>query len=76
MFILEFLKNPRAIVTFVFALFALAVLRFGDQIGLGGRDVNFTDFDQIFDRCKAVLGGAPIPPFELIQVRGGHYGKA
>ena len=45
-------------------------------VGLGGRDVNFADFDQIFDRCKAVLGGAPIPPFELIQVRGGHYGKA
>jgi pyruvate ferredoxin oxidoreductase alpha subunit len=45
-------------------------------VGLGGRDVTFVDFDKIYGTCKAVLGGAPVPPFELIQVRGGHYGKA
>jgi pyruvate ferredoxin oxidoreductase alpha subunit len=44
-------------------------------VGLGGRDVTFADFDKIHGRCKAVLGGAPTPPFELIQVRGGHYGE-
>ena len=27
------------------------------------------------ERAKQVLGGAAVPPFELIQVRGGHYGK-
>lgn len=44
-------------------------------VGLGGRDVGFSDFDEIFDKCSAVLGGAEVPPFELIQVRGGHYGE-
>ena len=43
--------------------------------GLGGRDVTFEDFDKMLDKCKAVLGGAPVPPFELVQVRGGHYGE-
>ncbi len=44
-------------------------------VGLGGRDVNFSDFDEIYEKCSAVLGGAEVPPFELTQVRGGHYGK-
>lgn len=44
-------------------------------VGLGGRDVTFADFEKIYGKCKAVLGGAPVPPFELTQVRGGHYGE-
>ena len=43
--------------------------------GLGGRDIFFGDFDNMYDKGKAVLGGAPVPPFELIQARGGHYGE-
>lgn len=43
--------------------------------GLGGRDVGFDDFQGIYDKALAVLGGAPVPPFELVQVRGGHYGE-
>jgi pyruvate ferredoxin oxidoreductase alpha subunit len=43
--------------------------------GLGGRDVDYSTFDELFDRCKKTLNGAGIMPFELIQVRGGHYGK-
>ena len=44
-------------------------------VGLGGRDVNFSDFDEVYNRCSTVLAGGAIPPFELIQVRGGHYGE-
>ena len=44
-------------------------------VGLGGRDVTFKDFEKIYGTCKAVLGGAKVPPFELTQVRGGHYGE-
>jgi len=44
-------------------------------VGLGGRDVTFADFEKIYGKCKAVLGGANVPPFELTQVRGGHYGE-
>ncbi|MCU0665304.1 MAG: pyruvate ferredoxin oxidoreductase [Myxococcota bacterium] len=43
--------------------------------GLGGRDINMEDFDQMYGKTKAVLAGAPVPPFELIQVRGGHHGE-
>ncbi|MBN2530496.1 MAG: pyruvate ferredoxin oxidoreductase [Deltaproteobacteria bacterium] len=43
--------------------------------GLGGRDIDFDTFDKIFDRCQKVLDGGEVPPFELIQARGGHYGK-
>lgn len=43
--------------------------------GLGGRDVNFADFDKMYAAAKRVVGGAPVPPFELVQVRGGHYGE-
>jgi pyruvate ferredoxin oxidoreductase alpha subunit len=43
--------------------------------GLGGRDINFADFDELYGRCEAVLGGAPVPPWEIIQARGGHYGE-
>ncbi|MDJ0766798.1 MAG: pyruvate ferredoxin oxidoreductase [Myxococcota bacterium] len=43
--------------------------------GLGGRDINFQDFDQMFEKALPVVKGEPAPPFELIQVRGGHYGK-
>jgi pyruvate ferredoxin oxidoreductase alpha subunit len=43
--------------------------------GLGGRDVGFGDFDNMYKKAKAVLGGAPVPPFEIMQVRGGHYGE-
>jgi len=43
--------------------------------GLGGRDVNFSDFDGMFQKAKGVANGGKIPPFELVQVRGGHYGK-
>lgn len=43
--------------------------------GLGGRDITFTDFDNMYARGKAAAGGQAVPPFELIQVRGGHYGK-
>jgi len=43
--------------------------------GLGGRDITFTDFDEMLKKGKAVAGGADVPPFELTQARGGHYGK-
>lgn len=43
--------------------------------GLGGRDITFADFDRMYDRAKAVVGGAPVPPFELVQARGGHHGE-
>jgi pyruvate ferredoxin oxidoreductase alpha subunit len=43
--------------------------------GLGGRDITFQDFDKMYEKGKAVAGGAPNGPFELIQVRGGHYGE-
>jgi pyruvate ferredoxin oxidoreductase alpha subunit len=43
--------------------------------GLGGRDIFFEDFQQIYDKAAAVLGGGPVPPFELVQARGGHYGE-
>jgi pyruvate ferredoxin oxidoreductase alpha subunit len=43
--------------------------------GLGGRDIGPDDFQSMYDKCRAVLGGAPVPPFELTQVRGGHYGE-
>ncbi len=43
--------------------------------GLGGRDVTFEDFDKMYTRTKGVAQGEPVPPFELIQVRGGHYGE-
>lgn len=44
--------------------------------GLGGRDITFADFDGMYAKGKAVAAGGEIPPFELTQVRGGHYGKA
>lgn len=44
-------------------------------VGLGGRDINMEDFDEMYAKTKAVLAGAPVPPFELIQVRGGHHGE-
>ncbi len=44
--------------------------------GLGGRDLDDDAFNNLFDKCSKVLGGGDVPPFELIQVRGGHYGKA
>jgi pyruvate ferredoxin oxidoreductase alpha subunit len=43
--------------------------------GLGGRDITFSDFDNMFEKGQAVARGESVPPFELIQVRGGHYGK-
>ncbi len=43
--------------------------------GLGGRDIEFEDFDKMYETSVAVKGGAPVPPFELVQVRGGHYGE-
>ena len=43
--------------------------------GLGGRDIFFEDFQKIYDKAAAVLGGGPVPPFELVQARGGHYGE-
>jgi pyruvate ferredoxin oxidoreductase alpha subunit len=43
--------------------------------GLGGRDIDFNDFNRMYHTAKSVAGGEPVPPFELIQVRGGHYGK-
>lgn len=43
--------------------------------GLGGRDITFADFNKMYGRGKAVAAGQAVPPFELIQVRGGHYGK-
>lgn len=43
--------------------------------GLGGRDIDYDTFDKIFDKCQKVLDGGEVPPFELIQARGGHYGK-
>ncbi len=43
--------------------------------GLGGRDVGFDDFEKIHAKARAVLDGGPIPPFELVQVRGGHHGE-
>lgn len=43
--------------------------------GLGGRDITFADFDKMYQRGKAAAAGQAVPPFELIQVRGGHYGK-
>ncbi len=43
--------------------------------GLGGRDVDFNDFDKALGKAKAVLNGEQVPPFELIQVRGGHHGE-
>jgi pyruvate ferredoxin oxidoreductase alpha subunit len=42
--------------------------------GLGGRDITFEDFDKMYETSKKVLGGAPVPPFELLQARGGHHG--
>jgi len=44
-------------------------------VGLGGRDVFFDDFETVYNKCKGVLDGGEVPPFELTQVRGGHYGK-
>ena len=44
-------------------------------VGLGGRDVEFADFEEIYNRCDSVLKGGEVPRFELIQVRGGHYGE-
>jgi pyruvate ferredoxin oxidoreductase alpha subunit len=44
-------------------------------VGLGGREVTYPDFQQIYDRAKEVLGGATVPPFELMQARGGHHGE-
>ncbi len=43
--------------------------------GLGGRDIDFDMFDKLYGKCKKVLDGGKVPPFELIQVRGGHYGE-
>ena len=43
--------------------------------GLGGRDVTFDDFDNMYEKTKTVAGGGKVPPFEMIQARGGHYGK-
>jgi pyruvate ferredoxin oxidoreductase alpha subunit len=43
--------------------------------GLGGRDVTFADFDEMYARGKKAAAGSEVPPFELIQVRGGHYGE-
>jgi pyruvate ferredoxin oxidoreductase alpha subunit len=43
--------------------------------GLGGRDITFADFDNMYKRGKDAAKGGTVPPFELIQVRGGHYGK-
>jgi len=43
--------------------------------GLGGRDITFEDFSNMYQKGKAAAAGEPTPPFELIQVRGGHYGK-
>jgi len=42
--------------------------------GLGGRDIFFDDFERMYGKSKAVLAGEPVPPFELLQVRGGHHG--
>ena len=42
--------------------------------GLGGRDITFADFDDMYKRAKELLKGGSTPPFELVQVRGGHYG--
>jgi pyruvate ferredoxin oxidoreductase alpha subunit len=38
--------------------------------GLGGRDVKVENFIQMHEKAKAVLAGGPIPPFELIGLRG------
>lgn len=43
--------------------------------GLGGRDITYQDFNSMYQKGKAAAAGEPTPPFELIQVRGGHYGK-
>ncbi len=43
--------------------------------GLGGRDVTFADFDDMYARGKSAAGGGKVGPFELIQARGGHYGE-
>jgi pyruvate ferredoxin oxidoreductase alpha subunit len=43
--------------------------------GLGGRDITFQDFSKMYHKGKVAATGEPTPPFELIQVRGGHYGK-
>lgn len=43
--------------------------------GLGGRDVDFDVFAEVFEKCQKVQDGGDVPPFELIQARGGHYGK-
>ncbi|MCP4678453.1 MAG: pyruvate ferredoxin oxidoreductase [Deltaproteobacteria bacterium] len=43
--------------------------------GLGGRDINFKDFDGMYGKAKEVAEGGPVPPYEIIQVRGGHYGE-
>jgi pyruvate ferredoxin oxidoreductase alpha subunit len=43
--------------------------------GLGGRDVSYDDFDTMYVRGKSIAAGGEIPPFELIQARGGHYGE-
>jgi pyruvate ferredoxin oxidoreductase alpha subunit len=44
-------------------------------VGLGGRDVTFEDFDKMYAKAVPVLKGEPAPKFELLQVRGGHYGE-
>jgi pyruvate ferredoxin oxidoreductase alpha subunit len=43
--------------------------------GLGGRDINAETFNEVYSRCQNALNGGEIPPFEIIQARGGHYGK-
>jgi len=43
--------------------------------GLGGRDVDSNAFNTVYEKCRKVLDGGEVPPFELIQARGGHYGK-
>ncbi len=44
-------------------------------VGLGGRDVTFDDFDKMYEKALPVRKGAPVPKWELIQVRGGHHGE-
>ena len=38
-------------------------------VGLGGRDVNFADFETMYNIGMKVLGGAEVPPLSMLQVR-------
>ena len=37
--------------------------------GLGGRDLPFTDIEDMYTKAKNVLKGGPMPPFEIIGLR-------